>query len=77
MRVALLIAAVLGALLIGSSYLPRSRPAPSKKADDVAHTVALAADSRIEIPHRMAGPRGTWLAITYGGNGLGEIEPCG
>jgi hypothetical protein len=22
-------------------------------------------------------PRGTWLSIVYGGNGQGEIEPCG
>jgi hypothetical protein len=22
-------------------------------------------------------PRGTWLALVYGGNGQGEIEPCG
>jgi hypothetical protein len=75
-RVALVIAGVLCAVLIGSTYLPRSEAPPSKKDADaaaIARSTALM-DAQQQAPHRM---RGTWLAITYGGNGLGEIEPCG
>ena len=78
MRVAFGIGIVLCGLLILSTRLPQSsgKAAPPTVQQPRRGEAAMASIPG-ERPHVPPGPRGKWLAIAYGGNGQGEIEPCG
>jgi hypothetical protein len=68
-------AAALCALLIGASHLPVARPGAGGRAP--ALPLASARKRPATHPTGPRPDRGTWLAIAYLGNGLGEVEPCG
>jgi hypothetical protein len=70
-----LCSAVLVGILYSASKVPASTP--GRVSPGAAAVLGAKTRSTTHRPPPPAGPRGTWLALVYGGNGQGEIEPCG
>jgi len=71
-----LLSAGLVSLLVFAAHMPpptASTTTPMRKMPEAF----LPARKRPPMPQRPRPPRGTFLALVYGGNGQGEVEPCG
>ena len=78
------LAALLVFVLASAWHMPAARPSRSAAVAGSGARIAAASipplRRREPPPARPQGPRpprGRWLALFYGGNGQGEIEPCG
>lgn len=82
MRVAIVLAALLTGLLGWVHHLDKTsqRRAAARRALGVP---VVAIEGRLHGAPATRSPaaeqraRGTWLALAYGGNSVGEVEPCG
>ncbi len=71
-------AAILVALLAAAYRMPPAPPGAGTPPKVLTQPAMLSRPKpRPATPLGPRPPRGTWLALVYGGNGQGEIEPCG
>jgi hypothetical protein len=71
-----LLSAGLVSVLVAAARMPppsASTTTPLRKSPEAF----LPPRKHMPMPQRPRPPRGTFLALVYGGNGQGEVEPCG